>query len=212
MKKPMIFFDWDGTLADSMGLSRHGVQTAMAAMGLPPVAEEMLVYSNGPTIEESAQLLGVPESMQAEWVRTRYAAEMDGVDEHQRAFAGVPEMLRRLRDIADLVIISNGGIPYLTKSTRILGVADCFFYIQGIVVGQTKGVTLSQVIDRLQPERAVMVGDRLGDFLAGKHCHIPAIAAGYGYGNEEEWAQADVMLPTVEALEAWLTDWAKADR
>ena len=210
MKKPVIFFDWDGTLADSMGLSRYGVQTALKEIGLPPVPEEMLVYSNGPTSEESAVLLGVPEELREEFVRRRYAAEMDGVDTYQRAFDGVPEMLRRLQAIADLVIISNGGIPYLTKSTRMLNVIDCFAHIQGIVVGQSKGVTLSQVIDRLQPERAVMVGDRLGDFLAGKHCRIPAIAAGYGYGNEAEWAQADVTLPTVEALEAWLTEWANA--
>ena len=208
MQKPVIFFDWDGTLADSMGLSRYGVQTAMAAVGLPSVKEEMLVYSNGPTIEESAVLLGVPEGLREEFVRCRYAAEMDGVDTYQRTFEGVPGMLSRLQEIANLVIISNGGMPYLTKSTRILGLTERFFHIQGIVVGQTKGVTLSQVIDRLQPERAVMVGDRLGDFLAGKHCRLTTVAAGYGYGNEEEWAQADVTAMSVKELEDWLTAWA----
>ena len=210
MKKPVIFFDWDGTLADSMGLSRAGVQTAYAEMGLPPCPEEKMIYCNGPTIEESAPLLGLAEAYHEEYIRRRYAAEMRILAEYQRMFAGVGEMLARLQEIADLVIISNGGFPYISDSCRILGVTERFACIQGLVPGQKKGVTLGQVIDRLQPERAVMVGDRTGDFVAGRMNGLTTVAAAYGYGTPEEWAQADVTVDSVEALEAWLTAWANA--
>lgn len=210
MKKPMIFFDWDGTLADSMGLSRAGVQTAYAEMGLPPCPEDKLVYSNGPTIEESAPLLGLPEELHEEYIRRRYDAEMRILDQYQKLFPGVKQMLARLKEIADLVIISNGGAPYLTDSCRITGLEGCFTLVQGLIPGQKKGVTLGQVIGRLQPERAMMVGDRTGDFVAGKMNDLTTVAVAYGYGNAEEWAHADVIVDDVFMLENFLTAWARA--
>lgn len=209
MKKPVIFFDWDGTLADSMGLSRAGVQTAFAEMGLPPCPEEMLHYSNGPTIPESAFLLGLPETLHEEYVTRRVAAEMRLLGEYQRLFPGVREMLARLAEIADLAIISNGVAPYLADSIRILGLEDTFACVQGLISGQKKGVTLGQVIERLQPERAVMVGDCAGDFVAGRMCALPTVAVSYGYGTPDDWAQADVTVDSAETLEAWLTAWAQ---
>lgn len=35
-RKPVIFFDWDGTLADSMPLCIEQIRGTLAEMGLPP--------------------------------------------------------------------------------------------------------------------------------------------------------------------------------
>ena len=41
-----------------------------------------------------------------------------------------------------------------------------------------------------------MIGDRKFDFEAARVNKIPSIAAGWGYGNAEEYAQADALAPT----------------
>lgn len=38
------------------------------------------------------------------------------------------------------------------------------------------------VLDQMRPQRAVMVGDRKGDFLAGRDNGLPTVSACYGYG------------------------------
>jgi len=45
-----------------------------------------------------------------------------------------------------------------------------------------------------------MVGDRLGDITAGKANGIPTVAACYGFGNEEEYAQADYRADSAEEM------------
>jgi len=46
------------------------------------------------------------------------------------------------------------------------------------------------MLDELQPERAIMVGDRLGDLTAGRSCGLPTVAACYGFGTPQEWQEA----------------------
>jgi phosphoglycolate phosphatase len=48
----------------------------------------------------------------------------------------------------------------------------------------------------LATESTWMIGDRSFDFEAARANHLPCVAAGWGYGSPEEWAQADVVAVT----------------
>lgn len=200
MKRPVIFFDWDGTIADSMPLCVGEITLALERMGLsvPPV--ETLMACNGPTYEESVAVLGLPQERGAEFLRLRKKAEMELVPTVQRFFPGIRGMLEELRTFADLAIVSNGLQEYLELSTRVMQVEDVFTRLQAFTPGKTKAQALGMLIDEMQPEKCVMVGDRLGDINAGKANGIPTVAACYGFGNEEEYAQADYRADTVEEM------------
>lgn len=49
--KPIIFFDWDGTLADSMNLCVAEIRQALITMRLPDLPDDVLRQCNGPTFE-----------------------------------------------------------------------------------------------------------------------------------------------------------------
>ncbi len=200
MKRPVIFFDWDGTIADSMPLCIGEITLALERMGLPVPPVETLMACNGPTYEESIDVLGLPHERGEEFLRLRKEAEMELVPQVQRFFPGIREMLDELRTFADLAIVSNGLEEYLRLSTRVMGVEDCFTRLQAHIPGKTKGQALGLLMAEMQPEKCVMVGDRLGDITAGKQNGIPTVAACYGFGNEEEYAQADCRAYSVEEM------------
>lgn len=204
MKRPVIFFDWDGTIADSMPLCIGEIRLALERMGLPVPPVERLMACNGPTYEESVAVLGLPEERGAEFLRLRKEAEMELVPQVQQFFPGIRQMLDELRTFADLAIVSNGLQEYLELSSRVLGVEDCFIRLQAHIPGKNKAEALALLLDELKPDRCVMVGDRLGDIDAGKANGIPTVAACYGFGNETEYAQADYQAATVADMTALL--------
>lgn len=204
MKRPVIFFDWDGTIADSMPLCIGEISLALERMGLPPMPDSKLMECNGPTYEESVTVLGLPPERGEEFLRLRKEAEMELVPTVQRFFPGIREMLDELRTFADMAIVSNGLQEYLALSARVMHVEDCFIRLQAHIPGKNKAETLGMLIADLAPEKCVMVGDRLGDIAAGKVNGIPTVAACYGFGNEAEYCQADYRANSAQEMTALL--------
>ncbi len=199
--KPTIYFDWDGTIADSMPLCVGGVAETLRRMGLPVPAEEILRRCNGPTYEQTTDMLGIPPERTEEYGRTRLEAELALVPTLNHLYAGMADLLRHLAPLAELCVVSNGQQAYLELCLRT-------FQLEGVfsrLAWNTPGVTKAENLARLLAERpgvpAVMVGDRLGDIEAGKINHLPTIAACYGYGNATEYAMADDRACTVAELE-----------
>ncbi|MBE5804438.1 MAG: HAD family hydrolase [Clostridiales bacterium] len=204
MERPVIYFDWDGTIADSMPLCIGEISLALERMGLPPMPVEKLKACNGPTYEESVAVLGLPAERAGEFLRLRKEAEMELVPTVQQFFPGIRGMLDELRSFADLAIVSNGLQEYLELSTRVMQVEDCFVRLQAHIPGKSKAEALGMLIAEMRPERCVMVGDRLGDITAGKANGIPTVAACYGFGNDEEYNQADYRVNSAEEMTALL--------
>lgn len=191
MQRPVIYFDWDGTIADSMPLCVGEIALAYERMGLPAPPVELMRACNGPTFEESVHVLGLPEDRAEEYLRLRAQAEMELVPTLTHPFPGIPDMLAQLSAVADLAVISNGLQAYLDLCLRTFCMESVFVRVQGCIPGSSKGDTLGLMLREMHPGCAIMVGDRLGDILAGKQNGLPTVAAGYGFGNEDEYAQAD---------------------
>ena len=104
MKRSMICFDWDGTLADSMRLCVEEVRLTLRRMGLPEQPEAVLRSCNGPTYEEAAALIGVPEERVAEYSDIRLRAGLELCPTVNHLFPGVKEMLEALQGKATLCV------------------------------------------------------------------------------------------------------------
>ena len=204
--KPVICFDWDGTLADSMQLCVEELRLALTRMGLPVPPDEVLRRCNGPTYEEAASIVGVPEERVGEYSAARLRAGLELCPTVNHLFSGAREMLEALREKAVLCVVSNGMEDYLNLCLRSFGVEDVFQRTETFRHGRSKAQALAEVLADLGAERAWMVGDRLGDIEAGKANGIPTVATCYGYGTPEEWAAADLQARTVEELTRLLLD------
>ena len=207
--KPVIYLDWDGTVADSMALCVAEVRSALRGMGLPDRDDRELMCCNGPSDEESIALLGIDPARGEEFLRLRAEAVLRLIPAKQRLVPGMAEALRALGSVAALVVVSNGSEEYLRRSAAFLGVDGCFADICGKQPGVTKTQRLARLLAERAPCRAVMVGDRAGDLQAGRDNGLVTIAACYGYGSPEEWALGDLRADSVASLEALLTAWAR---
>lgn len=153
--KPVIFFDWDGTLADSMNLCVAEIRQALITMRLPDLPDDVLRQCNGPTFEQSLDILHIPHDRAQEYMTTRLTAELALVPTVNRLFPGVREMLQTLREYADLCIVSNGEHDYIALCLQVFGLTDVFVRTATSVPGRTKGENLRALLDDLRPERAV---------------------------------------------------------
>lgn len=208
--KPVIFFDWDGTLCDSMALCIEENRTTLRLMALPDQPDEVLRKCNGPTFEESAPMIGIPAERMDEYCRIRLSCALDLVPKVNLLFPGARELLAALKDKADLCIVSNGTEAYLKRCMAHFGLEGTFHRIVWCHPERTKTQNLALLIGELQPGRAVMVGDRTGDILAGKANGLPTIAAAFGYGSEEEFAQASARANTMAELQEMLLQFCNA--
>ena len=210
MKRPVIFFDWDGTLCDSMDLCIHENRMALERMGLPAVPEASLRACNGPTFQEAVPILGIPEDRAEEYYRIRLECALSLVPQVNRLFPGAKELLMALAPHTEMCIVSNGTTPYLNLCKDVFGLHGVFLRTAASHPERTKTQNLALLLEELQPERAIMVGDRLGDIRAGKDNGLTTIAACFGYGNEDEYAQADMRADSMQALQQMLMDFCRS--
>lgn len=203
----MIFFDWDGTLADSMELTAEEVKWAMERLHLPIPPYSERIKCNGPTMEASVAMLGIDPTLGEEYVELRKEACTALVPTHQKLFPGIVPMLQRLAKRAELAVLSNGCESYLKASLERFEIGDCFQYVFPYEEHRTKAQRLTDIMATLQPTYAMMVGDRDGDVQTGVVNGVTTIAAGYGYGEEWEYEGATSVANSTEELEAQISAW-----
>lgn len=206
MAKPVICFDWDGTLCDSMTLCVEELRLTLQRMGLPVPPDEVLRRCNGPTDEEAAAIIGIPGDRVAEYMDIRLHAGLELCPAVNHLFPGAKEMLEALLGKAELCVVSNGQREYIDLCIKLFGLEGIFLRTEAFRRGRSKAQALAEVLADLKPELVWMVGDRLGDIGAGKANGIPTVVARYGYGTPDEWAAADIQARTVEELTALLLE------
>ena len=209
--KTVIFFDWDGTLCDSMELCIRENRMTLEKMGLPAQPEETLRACNGPTYREAVPILGVPAERTEEYCRIRLATALSILPEINRMYEGARALLLALQPHAELCIVSNSSAEYLQMCLRTFGLEGVFRCVAAAQPGRTKTQNLAALMDELQPERAVMVGDRRGDIAAGQNNGLPTIACDYGCGSPEELACAAHHAADVQELAAMLQRFAAGE-
>lgn len=198
--KPFVFFDWDGTLADSSSLCVAHMIATYKELGLGDFDPAWEKYCCGPTYLEAAELLNIPPERRQEYCAVRRKQEALCVKEHSRLFPGVKEMLEDLRTKADLVIVSNGYPDYIAACLENAGVTSLFRHAEALKEGRSKTQALREVLSLFKPEKAIMVGDRKGDILAGQANGLPTLCACYGCDAPDEWALADLQAHTVARM------------
>jgi phosphoglycolate phosphatase len=205
----LICFDLDGTLVDPLPGIHRCVSKLCAEFGLPAPERSTVASWIGFGMRESlASIPGLP----LERALDRYAElyEAEGLYEHE-IYSGVHLLLARLkRQGHRIYIVSAKPTGYARRITFHFDLNLIFDDIFGSnlkAAWQPKTV----VLERLRQQGTIwpggyFIGDRGDDMRAAIDHGLRAVGVTYGYGTAEELKEggAEVLLPSIPALDAWL--------
>ncbi|HUA91268.1 MAG TPA: HAD hydrolase-like protein [Terracidiphilus sp.] len=199
---PVLIFDLDGTLTDS----KAGILGCLRKV----LDDRSLPYSGsldrfiGPPVEEWVKSLlpsGTDEDHVALAREYRACYDREGWS-NNTVYAGIREMLDQLRAAGiPLYVCTSKQEHFAVRILDAFELSSSFVAIYGDkaeYASHSKVDLLARLLQEraLAPEFTWMVGDRSYDIEAAHANGLRCLAAGWGYGSPQEWAQANAVAAT----------------
>ncbi len=213
-KCELLIFDWDGTLADSIGRIVQAMHLAAAESGLPRLDDALVKGIIGLALPDAIARLypQLTSGASIEVFRQRYSEHYLAL-EHQPSplFPGVVEWLERFREQGMLLAVATGksrrGLDRMLASCRW----ERYFDITRCAdetAGKPDPLMLDEILVHCgkRADQAVMVGDSVFDLQMAQRARMEAVAVSYGAQAPEVLAQYSPqrIINRFEELGAWL--------
>jgi phosphoglycolate phosphatase len=196
---PALIFDLDGTLTDSMPGILSCLRRVLDAWHID--SQGPLERFVGPPVDQWTEELLAEGTVED---RARLARDYRGCYDREgwknnSVYAGVAGMLTELGDRGfPLYVCTSKQQHFALRILDLFGLSGQFTAIYGDkseYASHSKEDLLARLLrdHSLAPENAWMIGDRVFDIRAGRANGVRCLAAGWGYGSPEEYAQADAI-------------------
>lgn len=211
--QPLAVFDLDGTLNRTDLFSVPAHQQTLKEFGVPEetCTREFILSAYGMRWEDYMELFlpGRDLETKRQYIRRVSQLEDTSMKTLARYYDGIPEMLDALHQAGiQTAVCSNASVRYITAVLNALHLMDHIDHIQHLVDGLDKCATLKLLLEKVQPSKAVMVGDRIFDIEAARANRIPSVGCLYGF-NPAEAEKADYAVRSVPELTPILLDLLK---
>ncbi|AZV55436.1 HAD family hydrolase [Clostridium sp. AWRP] len=193
MKYKYILFDLDGTITESKEGITKSVQYALKKFGIIVESLDLLEKFIGPPLKYSfSEYYGFDENKSLEAVQYyREYFEKKGIMEN-KVYDHIEDLLKQLKEMKLKLIIATSKPTKF--SNIILNNFNLTPYFDAIVGSNmngtrcTKGEVIKHVVEKykINPNEAVMVGDRKYDMIGARQNNMDSIGVTYGYGSLEE--------------------------
>lgn len=205
-----FFMDLDGTITDPKEGITKSVAYALNHYGIKVENLDTLEKFIGPPLSDSFQeFYGFDREKSLEAVeKYREYFKDRGIFENE-LYSGMEQLLKNVTEHGGKLVLATSKPKIFAK--RILEyfhIAEYFTFAAGSTLDTTrnkKADVIRYALDSLgiEPEDAVMVGDRKHDVIGAKENGMECIGVLFGYGDREELeaAGADRIVETVEDLE-----------
>ncbi|MEA5673195.1 HAD family hydrolase [Pseudomonas sp. MH2] len=189
MSKPyeLLIFDWDGTLADSIGRIVEAMNAAAERAGEAPTADAAVKGIIGLALSEAISVLYPHlDARQLEIFRQHYADIYTALDQQPSPlFEGVVESLEAFRSEGYRLAVATGkarrGLDRVLKANGWEGYFD-ITRAADETRGKPHPLMLEEILAhcRVEPGRALMVGDSAFDLQMASNAGMHSVAVGYG--------------------------------
>ena len=202
-----LFFDFDGTLYDTVEGITRCVRYALRKRGMDAPLSSLRCFAGPPLDEMFRERFGFSQA-EAEQAVTDFRERYVPIGLYEsRPFPGMKELLKELRAAGKhLAVATSKPQPLAEELLRREGMDGFFERICGAdgEMGNVKWQILQRGMDLLGAgsENAVLIGDTKYDVAGARRCGIPCIGVGYGYAapGELEQAGAERIVPDLNAL------------
>lgn len=191
MKKSLLIFDFDGTIADTLLVALKILNELGSDYGFPHVDRQQFIQLKQKTVPELMQLSGLSWFQLPGFVRKARSSFRSHL-ELVRPVGGMPEILRHLH-------AQEYRLGILTSNTKegveaFLAQHDLelfeFVYAPDSLFGKAKVMRKILSHEGLPPQEVVMIGDEVRDIEAAHKAGIDSVAVTWGFNTEERLHEA----------------------
>nr|WP_219736257.1 HAD-IA family hydrolase [Pseudomonas chlororaphis] len=210
----MLIFDWDGTLADSIGRIVEAMHVASDRSGLARCDDFAVKGIIGLGLPEAIRTL-YPHISDAELVdfRQHYADHYIALEaEPSPLFAGVVQSLEAFRREGYHLAVATGKARRgLDRVLKAHGWEDYFDITRAAdeTASKPHPLMLEQILAHceVRPEQALMVGDSSFDLLMARNAGMASVAVSYGAQSLEalQAYEPRLSIDSFPQLHAWLS-------
>jgi len=206
-----IFFDYDGTLHDSMKIYmpaflkayEYLVQNQLAPKRTWSISDiKVFLGQNPKEMWEMFEPKLNAEIIQkvSQIISTNMKEDIDS--NHAILYDGSIEVLQYLKSKGyRLVYLSNSKIYYMEAHQKSFNLSKYFDLI--LCSEMFDFIPKKNILEQIKnefPGEMVMIGDRIHDMESGYYNNIHTIACDYGYGTEEELKNAELRIKDIRDL------------
>lgn len=187
MKKAIIF-DLDGTLWDASESVTDAFNIALEGMGISKrITKEEMMNQMGKTLDDIAHTFfdDVDKDKAVDIMVRCTEYENEYIKTHGgKLYPGVLDALCELkRRNWFIACVSNCQSGYIEAFENCCGLENMFDDIECWGnTGRLKADNIRSVVDRNRIDRAIYVGDTMGDFASAKEAGTAFVHSAYGYG------------------------------
>ncbi|MCP3389137.1 HAD family hydrolase [Bradyrhizobium sp. CCGB12] len=191
-----IYFDLDGTLTDPKPGITGSIQYALKKLGQPVPSQDELTWCIGPPLHASLKrLVGTGELADQALLLYRERFSEVGLFENT-PYQGIHDTLAAVVATgARMFVATSKPAVYATRIVDHFGLKPYFERVFGSELDGTrvdKRDLLRYALDeaKVDPQHAIMIGDRSHDVVGARTNGMTAIGVLYGYGSEAELRDA----------------------
>ena len=192
-----ILFDLDGTIIESGPGIMNSVRYALEKLGETVPGEDTLIRFVGPPLRDSfVNIIGLtPENAEKGVWYFREHHEQHGVTDN-KLYPNIENLLKSLQEEGFHLYIATSKPEEFAKAIlKDRNLSQYFLSTYGSRMdesGPPKPEIMAKALaeNKIDPTKAIMVGDRLHDVEAANQNGVSCIGVLYGYGSREELTNA----------------------
>jgi len=190
MRYHTLVFDFDGTIADTLGETRRIYNRMAPDYGLRQVEEHELESLRHLSLKQLLEHLEIPKR-RVPILLTRGTGMMRGNLHQLDLIEGMREVLPKLRQKAMGFGVLTSNIPANVDAfLRSHGMRESFDFISSTskLTGKSKHLKAIRKTFSLRPEQILYIGDEIRDIRASRKAGIPVAAVTWGFNSRESLA------------------------
>ena len=208
MKKKLILFDFDGTVADNSEGIYNCIRYALEKKGMKELSQEAMRSFIGPSLFDSFMWHCTDNKETAEELVALYRERYRPLGSTEvRIYDGIRPLLERLKNDGCITAVCSSK-PYdfvrkIAKEQELEELFDGFFCPSfGNHLSDKSSLALEAIKQfGVNKEETVLIGDTRFDVAAAKSAEISSIGVLYGFATEEgELDSADAIAAEVQDI------------
>ncbi len=184
--RPYLLFDFDGTIADSLGLGLELMNKLAPKYHLKPISDQELQHLRSIPTHKAIQHVNIPFYKLPVLIPV-FLHEYRHILDHLQPFDGIKECLHGLQQMGIRMALLTSNSKENVHHFLDIHDMNYFEWVEGGSGLFKKQITIAKQIKKhdLDNMNIIYIGDESRDIIAAKKCGIKIISVAWGFHTRE---------------------------